>query len=192
MSKKSKVLIIIGVFLIVLSCLFLINSQLINQKSQTNSAEIIATLNEIIPERFSGMPDDFSSMEMPVVEIKNEDIVAILEIQRFGLELPVGNEWDSKNTKFFPRRFVGSVYDNSLVIGGSDRPNQFDCMDKIQIGEDVKVTDITGAQFCYEVSNIFRSKSADSETLTKDDSDLTLWVKDEFSLDYIIVCCTIK
>ena len=47
------------------------------------------------------------------------------------------------------------------------------------------------AEFIFQVSEIFRSKSADANSLTLD-NDLTLIIKEEYSFDCVIVSCTIQ
>ena len=191
MSKVSKFLIFIGTFLIVLSFAFLITSAIISNKSQVTCEKIIAQLETMLPERSAGFPYGYSSIEMPVLEIEGKDIVGIIEMPKFNLKLPINNGYSYFKMKSMPSRISGSVYDNSFVISGVDKKGQFECVNQIEIGDEITVTDMTGSQFSYEINDIYRSESGKSNSFVSDD-DLTLIIKQEYALECVIVCCKLK
>jgi len=88
---------------------------------------------------------------------------------------------------WYPKRFSGTVYDNSLVIGGYYCKGQFDCLTRLDNGNIITVTDMTGAQFSYEIKDIIRKKDVDSKFLNNNSFDITLFVYSPKSFDYIIV-----
>ena len=51
------------------------------------------------------------------------------------------------------------------------------------------MTDMTGAQFNYSVASIRRADAAPTEMLLDGSGELTLFVRDSYSLQYIIVRC---
>ena len=75
-----------------------------------------------------------------------------------------------------------------MVVIASDKQSQFSCVNSLEIGEKVNVVDMTGAEFSYEINDIFRSESATNSLTTE--SDFTLVIKQEHSFEYVIVCCT--
>lgn len=81
------------------------------------------------------------------------------------------------------------AYDNSLVIGGADHPTQFGFCAEIQHGTAISVTDMAGAQFSYTVSRIDRAKHAETSWLQSGEYDLSLFCRDTYSLEYIVVRC---
>jgi hypothetical protein len=94
-------------------------------------------------------------------EIDGVDYVALLEIPQLEIALPVAAGWDGENLSDAPRRFSGSSYDHSLVIGGADHAGQFAFCDQIGHDTRVTVTDMTGARFSYEVVRIDRRAHAE-------------------------------
>lgn len=62
--------------------------------------------------------------------------------------------------------------------------------DKIEYGTVVTVTDMTGTQFTYTVSDVHRARHAETQWLMDDDCDLTLFCHDGYSMEYIAVRCT--
>ena len=80
-------------------------------------------------------------------------------------------------------------YGNSLIIGGSSQKGQFDFCEKMDLGDKITITDMTGTEFSYEVVRIDRRKNVQTETLQEGSYDLTLFVQDRISRAYIIARC---
>lgn len=190
MRSKSKWIILLGMLLLACSLGILLYTQFSAQKAQKTSADTVALLEEILPPKSLGVVDNYSSMQMPCLEIDRIEIVAVLEIPDWNVALPIRNSWDAKTLISGPQRFAGTVYDGSLIVGGMDQVGQFDCLKKLDIGNTIIITDMTGAQFSYTVERVERKKSADIEVLADTQSNLSLFVRDVSSMDYIIVRCT--
>ena len=129
---------------------------------------------------------------MPVYEIGGEEFICLLEIPIFDLTLPVSADWEKKALNAYPCRFWGSAYNDTLMVGGADTEGQFDVLSMLDLGDEILVVDLTGAEYAYCVERIDRSKSAEAEKLYDPDYDLTLFVRDTYGLDYIIVRCKDK
>ncbi len=187
--KKSRILQLIGYGLILCSLLAVLTGQIYGCIAQRDNQQVVSQIEQILPPRIPGVTDRYSVMDMPVLQVKGQDYVALLEVPAYGIRLPVKNTWKAGDLVGGPRRFFGTVYDGSLVIGGSDRSSQFDFLSYIQLGEAVMVTDMTGAQFTYSVSEIRRAHSVPAKMLMDGTEGLTMFVKESFSLEYIIVRC---
>lgn len=189
MKKISKIFITIGLLLVLGSLTLLFCSHMMGGKTQKKAESIISQLNYILPDRSIGIPDTYCNMDMPTLEIEGQDIIGIVEIPDFGVELPIASEWDSSVLASYPHRLRGTVYDGSLVVGGYDVKGQFDCLDKIELESIVKVTDMTGAEFCYTVKRVDRVKSLDTYTPQDENIKLSLFVRDAYSTQYVVVNC---
>ena len=192
MRKTSRFFLIAGCLLILGSLGLLATSRIRAEWARTYSAEVVSCIESIIPERTAGDMDAYLSMEMPVLQIDGQDFVGIVEIPSFGLALPIYSSWDAGKVTSFPCRFWGTVYDGSLVVGGADQAGQFDCFDRIQDGSTVTVTDMTGGESVSTVARVDRSKSAQADVLMDYSMDLTLFVRDAYNLNYILVRCMMK
>ena len=106
--------------------------------------------------------------------------------------LPMADKWDSNNLSQSPARFFGSAYDNTLIIGGIDSPQQFGFCKEIELGAYVTITDMTGHQFTYTVSKVERSDHAETSWLTDHESALTLFCHDIYAMEYIAVRCILS
>lgn len=187
--KRNKVLQILGILLILASFAILWVSRKNAETARVEAAQIVSRIQKYLPDKTFGMMDDYSAMAMPVYQIGGKDFSAVIEIPSLGIILPVFDKWDPEQIRAYPCRFAGTVYDGSLVVGGADQPGQFDCLDRAEIGAVVTVTDMTGAVFTYTVDRVGRSQTAEAEKLMDGSVDLTLFVRDTFSREYILVRC---
>ena len=188
-KRKFPILLVLGALLIVVSLALVIGAQIRVHIGSLQSQEVVAKMNELLPERNAGVPGMYPNSNMPVLEIDGVDYVAMLEIPSLNITLPVADEWNRDQLFNAPARFYGSSYDDTLVIGGGDYSHQFSFCDKIDNGTVITVTDMTGTQFSYTVSRVDRSQNAASEWLICTDYDLTLFCRDQYSMEYVAVRC---
>lgn len=189
MRRAGKLIIILGVLLVLLSFGYMLYLDITSDRAELNVSETLSKLKELLPPESKGTPDEYSSVDMPALALNGQDIIGIVAIPVLDTELPLAAEWDKKTLISLPQRFSGSTYDSSLIIGGYDREGQFDCLKKLDIGNTIYVTDMTGVKFSYTVSDIKRKKSVDGDALTDPACDLTLFVRDSGTMEYIIVYC---
>ncbi len=188
MRRAGKLIIILGVLLILISFGYMAYLHFTADRAELDTADMLSKLKELLPPESKGTPEEYSSADMPALQIDGRDIVGLISIPALNRELPLAAEWDKKTLISLPQRFSGSTYDSTLVIGGYDREGQLDCLKRLDIGNEVSVTDMTGAKFSYTVSVIERKKSLENDVLEQD-HDLTLFVRDSETMDYIIVRC---
>ncbi len=191
-KRLTNFIMILGVLLILSAvCVLLITevSEMLNASSARKTA---SELRELMPEVHASFPDDRINMQLPVAEYDGESYAGIIEVPKFDCELPICSSWKKSKLSRCPAIFAGSIYSRDLVIGGSNRSGQLDFPEKISIGDSVYITDMTGARFSYEVSDIRRTKDVSSENLTEGNHDLTLFAKNKKSLDYTVVRLKLK
>jgi len=189
MRSKSKWVLLLGIMLILSGLGLMLVTRNAARNAQKEIAEMMVQLEEMLPPRSAGAKEQYASMQMPVLELDGREIVGIIEMPEWNVSLPIGGTWNTKNLHSFPQRFSGTVYDDSLIVGGMDLEGQFECLKKMDIGNTVIVTDMTGAQFSYSVTYIERKKTAEAEVLEGAKDGLTLFIRDVNSMDYIIVRC---
>lgn len=187
--KKSRILQIIGYGLILGSLVAVLAGLVFQHISAEANRRVAAQIEAFLPPRVPGVKEQYSVMEMPVLQLNGSDYVALLEVPAYDVQLPVRNNWKPASLGCGPHRFYGTVYDGSLIIGGSDQKNQFDFISHMQLGDQVMVTDMTGTQFGYRVSEIRRADSVPAELLMDGTGDLTLFVRGSYSMIYIVVRC---
>lgn len=189
MKGKMTPVLVLGMVLLLAALGVGIYSGVQSYLGREKSQEILLELNGFLPPKTQGVPELYTNSTMPVLELHGTDYVAVVEVPTFGVELPVGDSWEEKKLSETPARFWGSAYDHTLVIGGADTSGQFEFCDQIEHGASVMITDMTGAQFHYTVSRIDRGSHADSQWLTEEQWDLTLFCHDSYAMEYVAVRC---
>ena len=187
--KKIKRLQLFGLILLSCGILALLGNFLVGQWAETENEKALEQMASILPPATPGVVDQYSDMEMPSLELNGKDYIALLEVPKYGAQLPVRSQWNSVAAGNCPSRFYGTVYDGSLIIGGSGREGQLDFLGWIENGDTILITDMTGAQYAYRVTKIFRTSSAGQEMLMDETSDLTLFAWNNMGLEYIVVRC---
>ena len=189
MQKKPNFLLLAGIVLILCSCALLFAFQFRVHRGQFLSEDLAANIASLLPERTEGYPGMYTDPDMPVLQLDGTDFCGLLEVPAYGLTLPIGGNWDKAALSSYPCRFWGSVYGDSLILGGADQDGQFAFCAQTNPGDFVTVTDMLGNTFHFRVARVDRSDTAEFEKLSAGDYPLTLFTRSTFGLEYIIVRC---
>ena len=178
-----------GIALLVVGVLVLIcwqwNIHSWTQKSKT----YVQTLSTLIPEPQGAVTEERRDNRMPVLSIDETDFIGIVEMPRYESALPVSASWGHL-TKC-PCRFSGSIYDSTLQIGATSQKGQYDFYREISVGDTVIFTDVEGNQYTYTVTNLQYENRADQTSLRREESALTLFIKNVYDFEYLIVSCDV-
>ena len=189
MKKKTNIFQLLGILLIVCSLAFVLFGRIYAEVAQTKAEAVGEKIEALLPEPTPGLVGDYSNPNMPALEVSGKDYVGLISIPAYGLTLPVANQWSRLSIYSCPARFYGSVYDGTMIIGGSDQPGQFDFFSRMELGDRVSITDMLGAEFSFSVARIDRSGTADYEKLSDCGFPLTLFARSAYSAEYILIRC---
>ena len=113
--------------------------------------------------------------DMPVVDVDGKSFIGTVGIPSLNLLLPIQNEWSNENAKYAVCRYLGSVYENNLIIAGHNYVEHFGNLKNLSTGDDVVVTDMNGKSFYFKVSNIETLGAYDVDEMEAGEWDLTLF-----------------
>ncbi len=112
---------------------------------------------------------------MPTIEIDGWEYIGTLSLPRFGIELPVMNEWSYEGMRIAPGRYTGSVWNNDLVICGHNYERHFGNLRYLEEGDTVVFTDVADNVFNYTVHEAETLTPTAVEDMVTGDWDLTLF-----------------
>lgn len=141
------------------------------EKKTTKSSQIISP-EIIVDEEPEHKKAD---KEMPCIEIDGISYVGYLSIDKLEIELPIASTLDEDTLMYAPCRYVGSVYQNNLVIGAHNYLKNFGQLSKLRKGDTVVVTDTHGNTFNYSVEITEKLSPKNVEEMINSDYDLTLF-----------------
>ena len=89
--------------------------------------------------------------EMATVKVDGYDCFGILSIPVLELELPVLADWSYEKLKKAPCHYYGTCYEPNFVIAAHNYVSHFGRLSQLQPGDMVIFTDVSGANYYYEV-----------------------------------------
>ena len=144
-------------------------------------------ITELMPQPQPAVPENRTDNRMPFLRVDANDFVGILEFQETGCSFPVGGNWGKSNQ--FPCRYYGSIYNGSMVVGATNQRGQLAFAKEISVGNTIFFTDMTGNRYRYSVTDIIYCEHANNDVLISESDDLTLFIKNIYAFEYIIVKC---
>ena len=187
MKKHKK---IYGICILWVACL-LIAAVLFWWQSTTavSNGDYVRRIQTLIPQSQGAVLEPRRDNAMAALSVDGVDFVGLLELPRCGSIQPVCAQWGNQSK--YPSCFSGSVYDRTLQIGATSRQGQYDFYRDISVGDSVYFTDMEGNRYAFTVSDLRYEKKADQQTLSQNNADLTLFIKNIYGFDYLIVYCNI-
>jgi sortase A len=155
--------------------------------SQKQASIYVETLHNLMPQPQNAVPEERRDNTMSVLSVDGVDFVGIVELPRYGSVLPVCGNWG--RTSQYPCRFGGSIYDGSLQIGATTQKGQYSFYREISVGDTVIFTDVEGNRYIFQVAAMRYEKHIDQVALQRQEAALTLFVKNIYSFEYLIIFC---
>jgi sortase A len=155
--------------------------------SQKQASIYVETLHNLMPQPQNAVPEERRDNTMSVLSVDGVDFVGIVELPRYGSVLPVYGNWG--RTSQYPCRFGGSIYDGSLQIGATTQKGQYSFYREISVGDTVIFTDVEGNRYIFQVAAMRYEKHIDQVALQRQEAALTLFVKNIYSFEYLIIFC---
>lgn len=186
-KRTNRLCVLMGISLLVIAAAVLIFWQWGISSSQQKAAGYVRMIQTLIPEPQSAVLEERRDNTMSVLSVEGINFAGILEVPKYGSTLPVCADWGE--VAKYPCRLSGSVYDRTLQIGGTSQKGEYDFYREISVGDSVFFTDVEGNRFSYEVTDIRYEKHADQTALQRENAALTLFIKNVYAFEYIVIFC---
>ena len=76
-----------------------------------------------------------------------------------------------------------------MQIGATTQKGQYDFYRELSVGDQVIYTDVEGNRYTFSITSLRYEKHADQAALQREEAPLTLFVKNIYSFEYLIVSC---
>lgn len=144
-------------------------------------SEAMLSMQELFNDSTAGLIGDWAGEDMPQLEIDGRNYIGLLEVPECGIALPVAAAWETGLFPFRPARYSGTLYNDSLVIGGSNAEDSFAFIGQLDAGDWVNFTDVQGIRYVFAVSKITHNTTIDIDELRSFDTPLLLFTKKDDS-----------
>jgi len=177
--KKGTIWMTVGSLMIIAALGLTVYNCWQENHSQKLSAEIVKELAIEETEHVTDMelPDyeRHPGMEMPSIEIDDNQYIGILKIPRYGLELPVMSDWNYQKLRVSPCRYKGSIYEGDLIVAAHNYSKHFGEIENLLVGDKIIFLDVKGNSFVYEVAGIEELEEDAVEEMESGEWELTLF-----------------
>ena len=185
----QKICVLVGICLLVGAVAILALWRWNISSSEKQAQYYVNTLQALIPEQQNAVPEERRDNTMSVLSVDEIDFVGIVELPRYESALPVCADWGK--TSQYPCRFSGSIYDGTMQIGATTQKGQYDFYRELSVGDTVHYTDVEGNRYTFTITSLCYEKHVDQAALQQKESALTLFVKNIYSFEYLIVFCDV-
>lgn len=189
-SKKSSIImIIIGALAVIFAAGAFVYIDVAEGQRYDRAVASVDKIIGSIPAVEKRVPTERGNNMMPSLEIDGENYVAVLDFPTYRFAMPVVATWHSSYIDSVPCRYQGSVYDNTLVIGGSDDEGQFAFADELEAGDLFYLTDMSGGQYKFVVEAINHANEISDEKFKEGGFDMTIFVRSSGDTEYLLIRC---
>jgi sortase A len=185
----QKICILVGACLLVGAIVILAVWRWNISNSEKRAQYYVNTLQELIPEPQNAVLEERRDNTMSVLSVDGTDFVGIVEIPQDASALPVCADWGK--TSQYPCRLSGSIYDGSMQIGATTQKGQYDFYRELSVGDTVIYTDVEGNRYTFTITSFCHENHADQTALQQKEAPMTLFIKNIYSFEYLIVFCDV-
>ena len=183
----QKICILLGACLLASAIVMLVLWRWNITSSEKQSQYYVSTLRALIPDPQNAVLEERRDNTMSVLSVDGIDFVGLIELPRYESVLPVCDDW-GRSSKY-PCRFSGSIYDGSMQIGATTQKGQYDFYRELSVGDTLIYTDVEGNRYTFLIISLHYDDHADQSAINREDAPLTLFIKNIYSFEYLIVFC---
>ena len=190
MHKFSKIIILIGISLILISVILFLDNAHEEVVAGEKSADVLHTIKENTFRDVQTINNKSINEDIvQTVNVEGYDYIGTIIIPVLNLELPIMSEYDYDRLKIAPCRYYGSIHTNDLIICAHSYKTHFKYLNKLKQKDLVIITDINGNNYIYEVVTIEVLKPNQVSEMINNDYDLTLYTCTNDGQNRITVRC---
>ena len=195
MNKLSRLFIIIGLLLIVVSFSLVVFDSIDDYNAGNESSIVLDEMEHIINEQSqialnnSDKNNTNNSNKNKVAKVNGYDYLGTITIPALNIKLPVMDRFDYARLKKSPCVYYGSLETNDLVIIAHRYKKHFGTLYQLQPKDKIIITDIYGNEYHYQVEVVEELDKYDIKEMFDNDFDLTLFTCTVGGLKRVTIRC---
>lgn len=180
---KSKILIILGTIITLISIIFITKDKIIEYKAGINSQIIINNINN------NNNVIKKNNEKMDTITIKGNNYIGTIIIPTININLPVQDTWNNTKLQISPCLYYGSIHTNNMIICGHSYKKHFKDLEKLTKSDYIIFKDVSNNQYIYEVKEIQILEPTNIEEMINTNFELTLYTCTKDGLKRITIRC---
>ncbi len=176
-SKKiGGIFIFLGAILVISAIALIVFNQVENETVETASDSVVVAFQENLEERrdeITGEVPEYAAVD--TILIDGDAYIGVLSIPKFGLDLPIMEQWSYEGMKIAPGRYAGNLATSDLVIAGHNYDRHFGNLKNLEEGDTVIFTNVNGEEFTYVVEENTVLEATAVKEMQSGGWDLTLF-----------------
>lgn len=179
-QNLGKLLLSAGLLLLLTAAVLLILNQRESKIAGKNAQTLLIQLDQTVQENleeamYDTAVEETSAGQMPQVTLGGYDVVGTVRVPAAGIRLPVLDSWSYDRLKIAPCRYSGSLEGEDLILLGHNYKTHFAPLNKVQKGDVVEFTNVSGKVYCYTVAATEVLTPTQLDTLTDTGYPLTIF-----------------
>lgn len=181
---RGIVLLGIGILLLLSAGVWYISNVLEDKKAGEYANIVLSKMDEIV------WKEDVSNAgDVSFVTVEQESYCGRVVIEKLGIELPVFAEWNYKNLKKAPCRYMGNADTNDMIIAAHNYRSHFGELKSLQIGDEIVFRDVADEVHRFAVKELVLLDGMAVEDMTSGEWDFTLFTCTKGGKQRVTVRC---
>ena len=168
MKKVINILIVILILAAIIVLAFIIYRYSQYQKNSEEAVEVVAKIEK----EFETTSETKKKVE---AEYKGYKVVGIIEIPKINIKYPILNQTNDESMQYSITKFAGGEVNSigNFVVAGHNYldGSMFGKVKQLEIGDEIKLTDLYNNTLTYEVFDIFSVDPNDTSILESVDDN---------------------
>lgn len=178
-KRRGSILMLLGLALIAGAAFLTFKNQSEENFAGQESERILETVQKQVLQSSDSPADEPEPGEVPAFMqttlIDGREYIGVLDIPALEVSLPVQLDLDDPGLKISPCRFSGSYLTNDMIIGAHNYRAHFGYFGRLDTGDEVTFTDLSGTKYVYQIIGIERLGYNNAAALQSGEWDLTLF-----------------
>ena len=185
MKIISKIFIIVGIVLILISLNIIIFNYYLEVNASKKSTTALENMKKLIVDK--SINEGIKTTES--IKIDGYDYVGYMSIPKLNLNLPVIDSYSYDKLKIAPNLYYGEFNTKNFIICAHNYKTHFGSIGGLQFGDIIVMTSVNNENYYYQVELVEELDSTEINEMLNNEFDLTLFTCTKNGRSRVTVRC---